>query len=295
MTPDDLTQQRLKAIHRYCDGLNVTNWRPLAQGQNNDALLINDEWVFRFPKHKGALIDLRNEELLLREISGRLSFRIPAPRWQQLASGVGTAFLAHRLIRGSPFTPDRYHALSPAGRERVISEIGKFLTELHSLPVHGLEQAGVRRADSLEQWQRFREDVIQKLVLRVPGDARGKLEADLDETVIQLQDLKFIPSVRHGDFGPGNILFDEDTGRLTSVIDFSSAAIGDPATDIAGLISPVNFGIEFAASLCPHYPGLDQLINRAMLYTRTFALQEALLGVAGNEPEMIEQGLADYL
>ena len=40
-------------------------------------------------------------------------------------------------------------------------------------------------------------------------------------------------SIRHGDFGLGNILYDPEHLTITGIIDFSFVGLGDPAIDIA--------------------------------------------------------------
>jgi aminoglycoside phosphotransferase (APT) family kinase protein len=39
------------------------------------------------------------------------------------------------------------------------------------------------------------------------------------------------PALLHGDFWPGNLLWEE--GRLTAILDWEDAALGDPASDVA--------------------------------------------------------------
>lgn len=46
------------------------------------------------------------------------------------------------------------------------------------------------------------------------------------------------PSIVHGDYRTGNFLFDEPTGRITSVLDWELAHIGDYHEDVAHVLSP---------------------------------------------------------
>jgi aminoglycoside phosphotransferase (APT) family kinase protein len=45
------------------------------------------------------------------------------------------------------------------------------------------------------------------------------------------------PVLRHGDFGPTNILFDSVSRTISGIVDFVSAGVGDPALDLAGVAS----------------------------------------------------------
>jgi aminoglycoside 2''-phosphotransferase len=108
-------------------------------------------------------------------------------------------------------------------------------------------------------------------------------------------DGEFTTSLRHGDFGPTNILYDPQTPLISGVIDFGSAGLGDPAVDIAALIGPVSYGETFAELLMPTYPGVDALLERARFYAGTFALQEALWGLDHNDPNAFQHGMANYV
>ena len=96
--------------------------------------------------------------------------------------------------------------------------------------------------------------------------------------------------LKHGDFGPSNILWDEASRRVTGIIDFGSAGLGDPAYDFAGLLS--GYGEGFLARCVPHYPGLEALLPRARFYGSTFALLEALYGVEHDDQRASRAGLA---
>jgi len=62
------------------------------------------------------------------------------------------------------------------------------------------------------------------------------------------------PVLRHGDFGPSNILFDQATCAISGVIDFGSAARGDPAVDVASMMGPFGYGEAFLNLFSPWYP-----------------------------------------
>ena len=70
--------------------------------------------------------------------------------------------------------------------------------------------------------------------------------------------------------------------------------MGDPATDLAALITPHSYGEEFLARLVPAYPGIADLVERARFYMGTFVLQEALFGVEHDDKEAFERGIADF-
>ena len=82
---------------------------------------------------------------------------------------------------------------------------------------------------------------------------------------------------------------------IGGIIDFSSAGLGDPASNIAGLLSPVSYGEAFVQLLAPSYPGLADLLGRAHFYVGTFALQEALWGFEHADQTALRSGLVQYI
>jgi aminoglycoside 2''-phosphotransferase len=102
------------------------------------------------------------------------------------------------------------------------------------------------------------------------------------------------PVLRHGDFGTGNILFDEATQSFMGVIDFGSAGLGDSAVDLAAVYGWRGRGETFARRMLKHYPALEAMLPRAHFYAGTFLLQEALFGAENNQPDLIESGLEPY-
>ena len=62
--------------------------------QNNDVLIVNNELVFRFPKHDEAVRGLETECAILNGIKPYItSVQVPAPLYTSLSSDVGQAFV----------------------------------------------------------------------------------------------------------------------------------------------------------------------------------------------------------
>jgi aminoglycoside 2''-phosphotransferase len=117
---------------------------------------------------------------------------------------------------------------------------------------------------------------------------RRHFEAFLNEPRVHT----FKPALRHGDFGPSNILYDAGARVIGGIIDFSSAGLGDPAADIA---AGSCYGASFFERLRGAYPQVESVLERARFYRGTFALQEALHGALNNDREAFESGIAGYV
>lgn len=93
------------------------------------------------------------------------------------------------------------------------------------------------------------------------------------------------PTLVHGDFGLHNVLWTKE--RITGVIDFDHATIGDPAIDVAPLIG--QFG---AAKLAQIYD--SEMISRAKLHRASLALQVAAAADLINDAKLRNHALGNF-
>jgi aminoglycoside 2''-phosphotransferase len=283
----------LRAITAACPDLAVFSAKP-GGGQNSDVLLLNGgSFVFRFPRYEHLLARMRLEAAILSALHGRLPLPVPRPRFVHLEAPVGEAFLGYRCLPGEPL--ERAVLRAAAGRgmvERLARQLGGFLQALHSVPYWeaiGAPLPGEEtRAGTADFYARLREKVWP---LMEPG-ARNRAAAHFESYLGQPANFAFAPVLRHGDFGASNILFDPGTGQVSGIIDFTGAAAGDPAYDVAGLLSC--YGEEFVRSCARSYPAIDGFWQRARHYAGRFVLEEALFGVENGDEEALRAGLEGY-
>lgn len=143
---------------------------------------------------------------------------VPAPRY---VDAVGEFFGVPCLIIDFVEESTDFAAIAPAS---VAAEMAMWLARIHaidhaSLGLDFLPDQAVRCSQRLA----------------VPPT---RLDVELDERRIRqtLTDVWPLPShnrstLLHGDFWPGNMLWQD--GRLTSIIDWEDAAVGDPLADLA--------------------------------------------------------------
>lgn len=264
------------------------------QGQNSDALIVNDAWVFRFPKYDHVLAGFRTEAAILAALQGCLPLAIPMPRFVRLEDAPpGKAFLGYRMIPGEPLWRDTYHSLGDEEvYDRLAGQLAGFLKALHGFPVREKIPLELPRMDTRAEWLDVYDRMRAKLFEYMRPDARrwaqGHFESYLDEPA----NFDYPPALKHSDFGTSNILFDAQAKCVTGIIDFSSAGLGDPAYDFAGLLS--SYGEDFIARCMGVYPGLDALLPRARFFQGTFALYEALFGIENGDQAAFEAGIRTY-
>lgn len=267
----------------------VEEIRLLGSGDNNDALLVNGHVVFRFPRHSRAAEALAAETALLHVLAGRLPLAVPQPVY--IAEGVA----GYERIPGEELGRETLHGLPDADQQAVAEQLGAFLAALHAIPANALPVDVRSVRDTYGEWADLSARIERRLFPLMRPDAREEVASRLAALLGMVRASGWTPVVRHGDFGPGNVLYDPQTRRLTGVIDFGSAGLGDPALDIAGVICRAGYGEPFLARMASVYPAALHLVERARLYATTFPLQYALYGVEQDDAAALRQGLSDYV
>ena len=219
-------------------------WSHLGSGLDHQAFRLGD-LVVRVTA-PDACAEVTREAGLLRLLAGRLSIPVPEPRFADPARGV----LAYPLLPGRSLlgrTP-------PAG---AATHLGRVLAELHAVDPAAVE-VPVEAADPRE-WLAELSGPVE--LLRV-------LHADppppTDERVLA-----------HADLGAEHLLATD--GRLTGVIDWSDAAVTDPALDFARPYR--DFGPAFLDAMLRAY-GRDSpaFRRRITFFARCAALEDLAYG-----------------
>jgi len=220
-------------------------------------VVVDDEWVFRFPRRAAVEEALEVEIALLPTLAAALPADVPSFEyvWRD------PLFVGSRLIRGEPLVDE------DADGVRAV------LDALHALDPTGLP---LEETDWVDAYRRQCAE-FERLVFPVlDGDTRRRAQLLFDE-VETLVD--FEPVLLHADLGPGHLLVRD--GRLRGVIDWGDACLGDPALDYAWLLNGpfADWDVD------------PDLRRRARFYHRLGPWYEAHYGLFTNRPAHVERGL----
>jgi len=201
--------------------LELASLRLVGEGWDNTAWLVDERWVFRFPRREIALDGIGRELRVLPLLAPLLPLPIPQPVFVGRPSSAfpwpffgGPAVPGHELAEAS---------LSDEARAPLARSLGRFLRALHAaevpveLPVDPISRADMR--------------------IRVPG-ARDRLAevgyADPRAEAVLTAALELPPSdghtLVHGDLHARHIFVDD--GTLSGVIDWGDVCRSDPAVDL---------------------------------------------------------------
>ena len=247
------------------------------EGLVNDVVIVNDAWVIRFTKTEFARELMNIEYHLLNFLDPQLTLSIPKPE------KIGQDVLVYPHLKGRDFTREIWAGASAGQQQALADQIGQFLQELHRLPIGSVDWdvphtlAPVTR----DTWA----DIYDRLLIKVqplllPHQVDW-MEALFEEPLNSTGFFDFEPVLIHGDLAPYHILYAVDENRLSAVIDFGTAGLGDPATDLGNLIS--SYGESLVSKIEKTYPEYQNLLPRARFYAQAIELQWVLLGVESGE------------
>jgi aminoglycoside phosphotransferase (APT) family kinase protein len=228
------------------------------EGYDYEVVVVDHEWVFRFPRRPGVEETLEVEIALLPALAPALPVAVPV--FEHVSRD--PFFVGYRVLRGEPLVDEDGDG------------VRAFLEALHSFDSSALP---VKRHDWLEAYSDQCAE-FQRLVFPILDEDRRRQARRLFGEVETL--VGFEPALVHADLGPAHLLVRD--GRLAGVIDWSDVRVGDPAIDYAWVLNGP-FG---------DWDVDPDLRRRARFYHRLGPWYEAHYGLFTSQPAHVERGLA---
>jgi aminoglycoside phosphotransferase (APT) family kinase protein len=201
-------------------------------GWDNTAFLVNDAFVFRFPRRGIAASLIEAEARLLPVVAPRLPLAVPRPGFiGRPTDTYPYPFAGHVLIPGRTACSA---ALGDGQRSALAGPLGTFLAALHAFPAadaarYGAGHDPIRRLDLGYRQPKAREALETLARRRLVRDTRP-FAAILDAAPGDFTPRSDV--LVHGDLYARHLLLDDD-GRPSGVIDWGDIHLGDPAVDLA--------------------------------------------------------------
>lgn len=249
------------------------------EGLMNDIVIINDQLVFRFPKHEYSFKHLKTEAKLLRRLRSYISLEIPLPLYDSEDA------LAYRFIPGETLRRDMLMRLPEDEQQMIADQLAQFFKELHGVPISAISDFEIPMADALmkyEGWvnvyQRIRGKVFPLLLPHLREWMAEHFESHLANRSNFEYELKMVDT----DIPPYHIIFDKQKKRINGIIDFGCAGLGDPAIDFGVII--YNYGESFVSRFYKIYPEAETYSKRARFYAGAHEVRWLLTGIERDDP-----------
>ena len=225
VTVDEALARRL--IGAQFPDLELRSLSPLGQGWDMTVWLVDDQWVFRFPRREMVIRRPHQRDRPSPQLASLVPLPIPSPTY------IGEPSSEYRWpFYGAPFLAGRELAeavLDDGRRAALARPLGEFLRALHHTRLGAdLPLDPVRRADMTFRVPKTRERLaeLEQLGLwHAPRDAHEVIEA-----AVELGPPEPTALV-HGDLHLRHLLVDDD-GQATAVIDWIDLSYNNPGVDL---------------------------------------------------------------
>jgi aminoglycoside 2''-phosphotransferase len=199
----------------------------VTSGWDHDVVIINDDYVFRFPDGDDIAFD--REIAVLEALRNKTTLAIPQVDY----IGQSARYIGYRMVKGKPLTSARYTALSSAARARVARDLAEFLSEIHAaISVSEARSLGLEfdeHESYIEEASHLRTRIGDPEILTFIDDTLHESAMLLSSSAPET----FLYNDLHGN----NMAFNDDDERLVGVFDFGDAAYGDIHREFAPLLS----------------------------------------------------------
>jgi aminoglycoside phosphotransferase (APT) family kinase protein len=231
---------------------------------------------------------MKTETRLLRQLEQVATVPTPVVQFVDAENGC----LAESRLPGLPLlhVPEQQRAVWAT---RVAQQLGRLLSALHE-STGAVEEWMPRDATTPAEVLDEARTSYAEVAHAVPAAYRPAVEHFLDAAPPPPA-----PALRlsHNDLGVEHVLVDPTHGTVTGVVDWSDAAVTDPARDLALLLrdlGPSAYAAalaEVADGLSPHGEDLDALGDRVRCLARCALLEDLAYGVAEDRPAYADKSL----
>jgi aminoglycoside phosphotransferase (APT) family kinase protein len=278
---DDIRAALARHQPRY-DGAPVV---PLGAGLDNIAYEVGGDLVLRRAR-EGTMAErlaaARHEADLLTAVAAVSSLPVPEPVFVDEP----TAILAYRRLPGAPL-----HLNPVADPGALAGPLADFLSGLHASPGDdgGSSPAALVEVDDTPaaEWLADAAESYETAAVAVDPADRARVEAFLAAAPPAAPKLV---TFCHNDLGAEHLLV--DGASITGVIDWSDAAVADPAVDFARLYR--DLGPAVFERIAAAYTGDPDAVDpaRVAFYARCALLEDIAYGLTSGATEYARLGLA---
>lgn len=219
--------------------------RPVTEGGEHSTWWVGTRHVLRLAPDREASLRQRRE-LRLRDL---VRPHVPVAVPSSVAHGEWAPGLTYTLDKLLPGGTAEEHDVSAVGE----ADLAGLLTGLRAVPARQAETLGVPRVAprSLEALRRMAVAAAERLAAADEFDP-ARLHQLTSSGAAQLAAQPGTAVLVHHDLKGEHLVVGTD-GRVRGVLDWTDAAVGDPAEDIAGLVVAVGSGAAVRAATLAGY------------------------------------------
>lgn len=264
-------------VRRTMPKLTIDTCDVKTTGWDNDILIIDRQQVVRFPKTTQIMEQVKNECVLLNQLILTKPV-LQIPRYEPIYERGVLRAVTYPFLGGESLNEHPVDIRKNAENARLL---GDFQMKLHQI-----KGSSLPTRHTFRYWQSLFELLRKKVFMFLNDEEQKAIEEVFTHFLNGYPALSFKKVPIHGDLSASNILFDSAENRISGIIDFTDAQMGDPAFDFAGIYW--NYGPEYTKEVLSFYQ-IDDSIEAIFDRISTFyglqpVFHELLHSVGNNEP-----------
>lgn len=261
------TAQAEKLISLYFPDFLIEKIVYLGAGMNNCVYEVNDQYIFRFPKHSRAEKDCEKEVYILNNLRHNLHILVPNFQFianekklnrssyknflayilRQLESILNKyhllidfdklriiwrcydkIFVGYKKISGINYCNKNFNILSVSEQDNIAQQLAEFFLCLHNLKLENPEIFNINTWRFDQQYYAKFESIIHQYIIPEISPEQGKILLKYYyDYLSQPAQYEYIPCLIHADMTCDHIFFDESVNQIVGIIDFGEVCIGD--------------------------------------------------------------------
>jgi aminoglycoside 2''-phosphotransferase len=257
----------------------------IGEGENSLAFLINQNFIFRFPKREEVKEQLAKEIATLPQISPLLNLEVP--HFHYVAKNLN--FAGHKLIAGQPFSNKMYYSFGKTTQRSIQQSLVLFLSQLHAIDLSALSDSRLPIMNLEDEYTENFIDTQQLIFPHLPTKTRETISEIFTSYLKHPDSFKYKPTLVHNDFSTDHILADPAKKEISGIIDFGDMAIGDPNYDLMYLADQL--GVEFIKGMSVFYPKpRKNLLQKILFFAVANKVQIILSALEDNDTDAVKEG-----
>jgi len=276
-------------VEKNCK-LKVNSIKLLGSGNDSYVYEVNLEFVFKFPRHKKANLNILKEIDILEFLRDKISFNIPEVVFKGEYTDIDTyIFVGLTKIKGEPLSKEIYHKLNELEKDNLAKELAKFLKELHSFKYDKYKEDNIKKYK--QDFVKLKELIYENL----EEEVKEKINNMYQKLFLNEDFLNVENALIHNDFSCENILFDLNEKKISGIIDFGDSCVSDIDRDFYYLLedSDEELGKEFGLKVLEYYGynNIDRILRKAKFYEKYWTIEQIIYGYEYNYKDWIKEGI----
>jgi aminoglycoside 2''-phosphotransferase len=224
----------------------------IGEGMDSVAFLVNEFFIFRFPKDEETRRNLAKEILALPIL--RQQLKIETPQFEYI--GAENSFVGYKKIEGEFLTKELFYSFSKSEQDKIQKSLAGFLITIHQQNIDEFTKCGIEIQDFRAEYKCDFENVQEYVFPLISIENKEFITKQFHQYLETRENFSCQPVLLHNDFRAEHVLVNTKTKQITGIIDFGDIGIGDADYDLMCLVD--DYGEDFVRSLLKFYTHQNQ-------------------------------------